>query len=356
MPFSVTALGYQGILCSVGEPRWRSKDIRGVSDACWTVIPLSSQWFTVRGADAKVVASMFRRHGDKGPHHEALACTAPALRMKWIDLDKLSSMIWRTVSSVMFCDILRSCLILVVMIAGWLCDLDAKTATLVHGAHGVSAALGCNDVYYITHRYPFVFYCAFLSTCHFESFKSKLPEVVTFKTNGWRYVSMKHLGGCCELHASHRDAVDFPSSKLEVLPLVTLVLCPKVGPYNRKSGSVGVEIKHVRGFHHVSSFLYCFSGLVDSCKLSQVIDWKLDRGPRFAQGRAAHIFSICEQLLALQHWNVSCWLYVSWPFRQQQHHEHSKEKGARAVASPCSAEKSSKALGGAFFRLLSAAS
>lgn len=73
-----TALGYQGILCSVGEPRWRSRDIRGVSDACWTVIPLSSQWFTVRGADAKVVASMFRRHGDKGPHHEALACTAPA--------------------------------------------------------------------------------------------------------------------------------------------------------------------------------------------------------------------------------------------------------------------------------------
>lgn len=53
------------------------------------------------------------------------------------------------------------------------------------------------------------------------------------------------------------------------------------------------------------------------CKLSQVIDWKLDRGPRFAQERAAHIFSICEQLLALQHWNVSCWLYVSWPFRQQ---------------------------------------
>ena len=39
-----------GILCSGGEPRWRSKDIRG--------------------ADAKVVASMFRRHGDKGPHHE----------------------------------------------------------------------------------------------------------------------------------------------------------------------------------------------------------------------------------------------------------------------------------------------
>ena len=58
--------------------------------------------------------------------------------------------------------------------------------------------------------------------------------------------------------------MDFPSSKLEVLPLVTLVLCPKVGPYNRKSGSVGVEIKNVRGFHHVSSFLYCFSGLVDA--------------------------------------------------------------------------------------------
>lgn len=77
---------------------------------------------------------------------------------------------------------------------------------------------------------------------------------------------MKHLGGCCELHASHQDAVDFLSSKLEVLPLVTLVLCPKVGPYNRKSGSVGVEIKNVlvRGFHHVSSFLYCFSGLVDA--------------------------------------------------------------------------------------------
>lgn len=32
----------------------------------------------------------------------------------------------------------------------------------------------------------------------------------------------------------------------------------------------------------------------------------------------------------------------------KQHHEHSKEKGARAVASPCSVEKSSKALGGAF--------
>lgn len=39
-----------GILCSVGEPRWRSRNIRG--------------------ADAKVVASMFRRNGDKGPNHE----------------------------------------------------------------------------------------------------------------------------------------------------------------------------------------------------------------------------------------------------------------------------------------------
>lgn len=39
-----------GILCSVGEPRWRAKNIRG--------------------ADAKVVASMFRRHGDKGPNNE----------------------------------------------------------------------------------------------------------------------------------------------------------------------------------------------------------------------------------------------------------------------------------------------
>ena len=77
----------------------------------------------------------------------------------------------------MFC-ILRSCRILVA-IAGWLCDLDAKTATLVHGAHGVSAALGCNDVYYISHRYPLVSIVPF-----FESFKSKLPEVVTFKTNG----------------------------------------------------------------------------------------------------------------------------------------------------------------------------
>ncbi|CAE7306257.1 mdn1 [Symbiodinium natans] len=39
-----------GILCSVGEPRWRSKGIRG--------------------ADPKVVASMFRRKGSKGPHGE----------------------------------------------------------------------------------------------------------------------------------------------------------------------------------------------------------------------------------------------------------------------------------------------
>ncbi|CAK8990755.1 Midasin (Dynein-related AAA-ATPase mdn1) (MIDAS-containing protein) [Durusdinium trenchii] len=46
-----------GILCSVGEPRWRAKNIRG--------------------ADAKVVASMFRRHGDKGPNNEALNSTFP---------------------------------------------------------------------------------------------------------------------------------------------------------------------------------------------------------------------------------------------------------------------------------------
>ncbi|CAE6971327.1 mdn1 [Symbiodinium sp. CCMP2592] len=39
-----------GILCSVGEPRWRSKGIRG--------------------ADPKVVASMFRRRGTKGPNGE----------------------------------------------------------------------------------------------------------------------------------------------------------------------------------------------------------------------------------------------------------------------------------------------
>ncbi len=49
-------------------------------------------------------------------------------------------------NSVMFCDILRSCRIFCPM-AGWLCDLDAKTATLVHGAHGVRAALGFNDVF-----------------------------------------------------------------------------------------------------------------------------------------------------------------------------------------------------------------
>ncbi|CAE7789739.1 unnamed protein product [Symbiodinium necroappetens] len=39
-----------GILCSVGEPRWRSKGIRG--------------------ADPKVVASLFRRRGTKGPNGE----------------------------------------------------------------------------------------------------------------------------------------------------------------------------------------------------------------------------------------------------------------------------------------------
>jgi len=39
-----------GILCSVGEPRWRSKGIRG--------------------ADASVVASIFRRYGSKGPNGE----------------------------------------------------------------------------------------------------------------------------------------------------------------------------------------------------------------------------------------------------------------------------------------------
>lgn len=56
-------------------------------------IPLSSHWFTVRGADAKVVASMFRRHGDKGPHHEAWhALHQPRRWMKWIDLDELNDL------------------------------------------------------------------------------------------------------------------------------------------------------------------------------------------------------------------------------------------------------------------------
>ncbi|CAJ1352349.1 unnamed protein product [Effrenium voratum] len=40
-----------GILCSVGEPRWRPRNIRG--------------------ADPRVVASIFRRFGDKGPNGEA---------------------------------------------------------------------------------------------------------------------------------------------------------------------------------------------------------------------------------------------------------------------------------------------
>lgn len=175
-----------------------------------------------------------------------------------------------------------------------------------------------------------------------------------FKTNGWRYVSMKHLGGCCELHASHRDAVDFLSSKLEVLPLVTLVLCPKVGPYNRKSGSVGVEIKNVlvRGFHHVSSFLYCFSGLVDASSVKWSIESWIEGQDLHRKGQ--HIFF--QFASSCLHSSIETF-HADYMFLgrsgSKQHHEHSKEKGARAVASPCSAEKSSKALGGFFLTALS---
>ena len=48
--FQINFASYQGILCSVGEPRWRARNIRG--------------------ADVKVVASLFRRKQDKGPNHE----------------------------------------------------------------------------------------------------------------------------------------------------------------------------------------------------------------------------------------------------------------------------------------------
>ena len=56
----------QGILCSVGEPRWRSKNIRGAGSKFASKV---IQYLP--GADAKWVASMFRRHGDKGPNREA---------------------------------------------------------------------------------------------------------------------------------------------------------------------------------------------------------------------------------------------------------------------------------------------
>ena len=85
---------------------------------------------------------MFRRNGEKGPNHEA-GCKAAQVQsisrqIKIIQLRHRCGTILRhrcgSMSSIQSQTFSY-------LYSGWLCDLDAKTATLVQGAQGAEAEL-----------------------------------------------------------------------------------------------------------------------------------------------------------------------------------------------------------------------